>query len=94
MSGGLEDRPDVGMVVNLAVEHNVNGAVLVRERLMSLREIDDAQPTMDEARAVIAIESRLVRSSMREHIAHRGQTRTLVGVQLVRCDDSGNAAHV
>ena len=45
----LELGADVGEVVDLAVEDDPDRAVLVGERLIAGREIDDAQAAMPEA---------------------------------------------
>ena len=42
---------DLGEVVNLAVEDDLDRAVLVRERLIARGQIDDAQAPMAEADA-------------------------------------------
>ena len=50
MTVRFEHRPDLRVVVDLAVEDDLHGAVLVAQRLVAGREIDDAQAAMRQAR--------------------------------------------
>jgi hypothetical protein len=45
----LELAPQVAVVVDLAVEDDPDGAILVADRLLAVVEIDDAQPPHAEA---------------------------------------------
>src|SRR4051812_11900528 len=89
----LELGTDLRMVVDLAVEHDLNGAVLVGQRLMSLLQIDDAQAAMSESGPFIAINPRIVRSTMRDDVAHQRQPRAFLRAQPIGGDDAGDAAH-
>ena len=63
-------------VVDLAVEDDLDGAVLVRHRLAGVRrQIDDPQPAEPEAAAPPGetIDADAVRTAMHEPIAHRDQ---------------------
>jgi hypothetical protein len=56
-------------------------------------EIDDAQAPVNESRTFVDVGPGIVRSAMREDIAHCGQTCALVEIQPVGGDDAGDAAH-
>ena len=70
MAGGFELRPDVGVVVDLAVEDDPDRAVLVRHRLMAGRQIDDAQPPVAERRPIVDEFTGVVWPAMRDDVAH------------------------
>ena len=75
MAGGFELRPDVGVVVDLAVEDDPDRAVFVDERLMAGRQIDDAQPAVAERRLIVHEQPGIVRPAMRDDVAHPRRAR-------------------
>jgi hypothetical protein len=93
VSGGFELRPDVRMVVDLAVEDDPDRLVLVRQRLMAGRQIDDAQPAVAERRLIVHEQSRIVWAAMRDDVAHRDDARAVVSVQPTCPYDSRDPAH-
>ena len=75
MAGASSSGPDVGVVVDLAVEDDPDRAVFVRQRLMAGRQIDDAQPAVAERRPIVEELTRIVRAAMRDDVAHPRQAR-------------------
>jgi hypothetical protein len=63
------------MVVDLAVEHNPQRAIFVRNRLMAARHIDDAEPPHADSCRAIRIKSFVVGSPMGDYAAHFAQSR-------------------
>jgi hypothetical protein len=60
----------VGVVVDLAVVNDLQRPVLIRHRLMPGRDVDDAQTTMTETDAPINKQTSIIRSAMRDYVAH------------------------
>ena len=67
----LQLGADVGEVVDLAVEDDLDRPVLVAERLIAGREVDDAQPAVAEADPRVDEIAGGVRAAMRERDARR-----------------------
>jgi hypothetical protein len=93
----LQLAPDRGVVVDLAVEEQPDGAVLVRHRLhCTVVEVDDCEPAEAETdRAVVGDPvPAAVRAAVVDRLAHARHV-------LVRCaecattqsQDAGDAAH-
>ena len=68
---------DLAEVVDLAVEHDRDGAVFIAERLMAAFEVDDGEPPMAEANRALDEQTLAVGTAMDHDVAHRGD---LVGV--------------
>ena len=96
----VEPRAQLLEVVDLAVLHHPDGAVLVADRLVAAGDVDDAEAAVAEHRA------RLVRRRQarnRHHafvigtaMAHRGAHRAherLGRVRAVEINEAGNTAH-
>ena len=78
VAAGLELRPQLLEVVDLAVEHDPDRAVLVPDGLPPGLEVDDPEAAHAEADARAEVEAVLVRATMRDGRAH--------GAQLVHGD--------
>src|SRR5205823_5297636 len=94
---GLELGAQLRIIVNLAVEHDVDAAVLARHRLRgALREIEDRKPPMAEpAAAVVRPGDAFGVGTARAHVVARGKKlgeARLAGGGVVR-KDTVNAAH-
>src|SRR5213080_3880323 len=88
-------RPELlaqlAIVVDLAVQHDRHGPVLVEDRLVSRVQVDDAQPLDAESHAALTMDACGVRPTMPDHRAHPGDQ---VGLDLAPHDRlAGNAAH-
>ena len=84
MSAGLQVAPEVGVVIDLAVEHNPNRPVFVRERLLARLEIDDAEATMREGGLSVQAQARFVRTAMCDDVAHPQRASARIGVERRR----------
>jgi len=89
----LELAAQLFVVVDLAVEHRVDGAVFVRDRLVTSAQVDDAQAPHAEAdlrREEVAL---IVGAAVGHRGAHRAQVVHRDGRGAVEAEDSGDAAH-
>ena len=73
MPAALELGPQRRKVVDLAVEDDKHGAVLVGEGLLTSSDIDDAQAAVGQPDTLTDEEAVGVRSAMRHGIGHRAQ---------------------
>ena len=90
----LELGADVGEVVDLAVEDDPDRPVLVGERLIARRQIDDAQTAMSEADAGTDEEAVGVGPAMRDDVGHRRESAAIDRLSRVEVDFSSDAAHI
>jgi hypothetical protein len=58
------------VVVDLAVEHGMDGAAFVAYRLPSSRNVDDGQPAHGQADASLYVDTFVVGSSVAQATAH------------------------
>src|SRR5688572_29154168 len=93
MSRSLELLARGAVVVDLPVEDDPDRAVLVRHRLLSGAQVDDAEATMGECRACIAVQAGFVRPAMSDHIAHADRACRRILIESIACDDSGDSTH-
>src|SRR5262249_12796754 len=63
-------RPQLSVVVDLAVEYNPNRSVFVADRLMSGVQVDDRESSHSKRGAPIDVEAFVVRTAMLDHPAH------------------------
>jgi len=68
--------------------------VLVRERLLSGREIDDAETAMGESRMLVAVESGLVGAPVSDDIAHARRDSVSARLETVDRHESCNSTHM
>ena len=84
----FEVSPKFRTVVDFAVTDELQGLVLVGDRLGAAFEIDDAQPRVAQRHTVILEESHTVRPPVRKRIGHTAdRTAALPG------DDTYDSAH-
>ena len=62
------------MVVNLAIEHDPERAIFIRNRLMSARNIDNAEPSHADAQMAVRIKAFVVGPAMGDDAAHFAQS--------------------
>ena len=73
MAGALELAVQLGEVVDLAVLDDRAGPVLVRDRLVAAREVDDREPPRREADAALDERALRVGPAVDERRRHRGE---------------------
>ena len=90
---GCERLSQLGEVVDLAVEHHGDGAVLVEHRLVACRQIDDAEPPVPEPHPGADVEAVGVGAPMPQLRRHAAQEPAVHRVAGIGVDDSRDAAH-
>ncbi len=93
MARGLELGAQIRVVVDLAVEDDLDGAVFVAKRLRPRRQVDDAQSPVPERGTLVAPDARVIGPAVRDYIAHTWQSRSLSRPQPVACDNPRDPAH-
>ena len=89
--GPLELEPELAVVVELAVLNDRDPAVLVRDRLVARREVDDGEAPGSEADAPVEVRAVGVRPALDEGCAHRREPAGIDGAAGGR--DSADPAH-
>ena len=84
----------LGEVVNLAVEHDADRPVLVRQRLIAGRQIDDAQTAVPEPDAGADVEAVRIGTAMRDDVSHRDQALAIDRLRRREIERASDAAHV
>ena len=92
MAAPLEVATELLVVVDLAVEDDPRGPVLIADRLIPRQEVDDAQPAHPETHAGSEVHALAIRPAMSERGAH-GVDVPFENRAAVEIDDSGDAAH-
>ena len=59
------------VVVDLAIEDHPDAAILVRDRLMTGAEIDDAEPAHPDAAGTVGVDTFIVGPAVADEVAHR-----------------------
>src|SRR5262249_10273207 len=93
MAEGLELRNQFLIVVDLAVEDDDDGAVLVEERLLAGRDVDDREASMAERDARLEVLAVRVGSAMGLRVVHAPEDRPAQVTRAFRIDDSGYSTH-
>ncbi len=65
------------MVINFAVEHDPERAVFVRNRLMSTRNVDNAEPPHADSDPAVRIKTFVVGPAMADYAAHFAQSSSV-----------------
>src|SRR5213078_1534557 len=73
MAGAHELARELAVVVDLPVLYDDDGAVLVRDRLVALCEVDDRETPCGEPDRVVHEGAVRVRPAVHERRAHRGE---------------------
>ena len=71
MTSRHEILPKRLVVVDLAVENDPDGAVLIRDRLVAARKVDDAEAPHAETHGAFGVEALIVGPAMPDLVAHR-----------------------
>src|SRR5262249_39841087 len=78
---------------DLAVLDDRDVAVLVRDRLMAAREVDDREAAHAHGKRAVDQETLVVGTTMLDHVAHRLRDRAGREDPLLESEKTGNAAH-
>src|SRR5204862_7242777 len=71
VAGSLEVAPELAIVVDLTVLDDLDGAVLVADRLVAGREVDDRKPPGRERHRAVRVLAEAVGAAVGERRAHR-----------------------
>src|SRR4051812_33249232 len=93
MSARNERICQITVVVDLAIEHDDYGAVLIEYRLLSTTEIDDAEAAVAETDVVFDEIAVIIRAAMRLSRGHALDESTIDVFSRVEVDDPANPAH-
>ncbi len=92
-----EVAAQLDVVEDLAVEDDLDGAVLVADGLLAAFEVDDAEAPVDQAHLVplaVDVEALAVGPAMHQRGAHRGEPRLGEPAGIaIKCQDARDAAH-
>ncbi len=105
MSAALQAASQGGEVIDLAVENDPHGPLLVGQRLPSAGHVDDRQPPVPQGHArqtgpagtqgqVAAVKALVVRAAVAEHVGHAAQGVGVDGKSGLDPGTAGNAAHI
>ena len=95
MALGDQLGAEIEVIVDFAIEGDVNGAVLVAHRLRAEgREVDDREPPMPERDRAVGEEAAAVGAAMSDHGGHPAQQLAVGGAREVAIEEAGNAAHI
>ena len=89
----LQPGAQLAMVVDLAVKDDGEGAVLLKNRLLTAREVDNAQAAHCHPDVTLDKESIIVRTTVDYLSVHRGQDVALNAASVIRIQDSADSAH-
>ena len=84
---------DLGEVVDLAVEDDLHRSVLVADRLVAGRQIDDAQPPVAEPDGAVEIVAAGIGPAVDHGVGHGDQSGAAHRVRRVEIEASCNSAH-
>src|SRR5438034_7259560 len=80
------------VVEDLTIERDPERAVLVRHRLLSARDVENAEPGMGEPRMRLDVDTAVVGAAMAQQRDHIGEAAS-VDLTPMGGDDSGNPTH-
>ncbi len=89
---GFQIAPQFAVVVDFSIEHQVNRAVLVFNRLVSGSKVDDAQTPHRETRFFAQVEALIIGTAMGDHRAHVAQFLRVHRLAS-QANDSRDSAH-
>ncbi len=67
---GFERLAKIGVVVDLAVVSDVQRRIFIGHRLMTTRDVDNTQTAMAQSDVTVDEDAFVVRTAMRDHVAH------------------------
>src|SRR6476660_389760 len=94
MPAGFEISAQLFIVVDLPVQHDLDGAVLIADRLVAAPEVYNRQTAVHQPESWFGPKSLGVRPSVGNASAHRFQNDPSDRAGRVCVQDSGYAAHI
>src|SRR5947209_10837695 len=92
MSLTLQFRPQIGEVVDFSIEDDENSTVFVENRLVTARQVNDAEPPHAQAHAIFDKNAFVVWPAMHDLLTHLMNQRLFH--TAARCaHDPGNSTH-
>src|SRR5579864_7212354 len=85
--------PKFGVVIDFAIQHDPDAAVLIRYRLMPTSHVDDTEPPKSQLNAVTEINPLIIRATMKHRGTHLAQVRLGDDRDPVKFEDSANSTH-
>ena len=80
-------------VIDLAIEGDLDGAVLVRERLVPALSVDNGQPPVPQSDPWRRVETFVIRPAMTQRVSHRFDPRKVDGGCTPGFEDAADSAH-
>jgi hypothetical protein len=93
MPAGSQLIPEVCVIVDLAVEHHMDGPVLVGHRLTSTFRIDDPEAAYAQRDVTGQVHVAFVGTPVPERVRHRPDCRETSTCFLTAHPESGNSTH-
>src|SRR5262245_34057385 len=94
LMAALDERfTQFGKIVDFTIEDNPDRSVLVANRLMAARHINDRKPPHTKSDIVLEIESLVVRAAMNDCASHFAGDLLVGDLTSVEIDESCNTAH-
>ena len=92
MSFTLQFTAEFAVVIDLTVEHHLNAAVFVRDRLIPCREVDDTQAPVSEGDRTVDQRTISIRTPVHDLVTHGFQDRA-IRRRSVRGQVSSDSTH-
>jgi hypothetical protein len=70
MSAVFDVFGEIQIIIDLAIENNRDRPILIENRLMPARNVNDRKTTMTKTGATVKIEPFVIRPPMNKHIGH------------------------
>jgi hypothetical protein len=94
MAQALQLLPQLGEIVDLAVEDDGLGAVLIEDRLVAACKIDDAKPPVSETHAVAEVITLGIRPPIPLNASHPLHEAAVDGMISVGVNNASDATHL
>jgi hypothetical protein len=83
----------LGEIVNLAIEHHPDAAVLIGKRLMTAGEIDDAEAPKTKTQTAVNENAFVIGTAMDDGVGHAANERLGDRVAPLKLKNSADSAH-
>src|SRR5207244_2408078 len=93
MTASLQLLSQLEVVVDLTVQDRMHPSRLVRDRLMSVGDVDDAEPACSERDALFDDAARVIGAAMDDRVRHALDDPMQLRSLKALVDDSGDSAH-